>query len=172
MIQHLQLQFGDLANPGLSGVSLQSSTLLKQSRELKLTEILNAKIAADSKEHSATTDYCHDWLSCYAAGDSTPFNPDFFATQNNATDFCRKVWAVIEQIPFGETRSYKDIACAIGHPLAARAVGTATGRNPCLIFRPCHRVIAANGGLGGFAFDLEIKKALLAHESLNLKCYG
>jgi methylated-DNA-[protein]-cysteine S-methyltransferase len=80
-------------------------------------------------------------------------------------EFQRKVWAAIDAIPFGETRSYGDIAEAIGHPGAARAVGTACGRNPLMLFTPCHRVLAARGRIGGYGFcGIEIKKRLLRLE--------
>ncbi|QTO53243.1 methylated-DNA--[protein]-cysteine S-methyltransferase [Duffyella gerundensis] len=81
------------------------------------------------------------------------------------TEFQRKVWAALVSIPFGETRSYKQIAEQIGHPRAMRAVGAANGRNPVSIIAPCHRVIGANGKLTGFAGGLDIKAFLLSLES-------
>ena len=81
------------------------------------------------------------------------------------TEFQRKVWAALVSIPFGETRSYKQIAEQIGHPSAMRAVGAANGRNPVSIIAPCHRVIGANGKLTGFAGGLDIKVFLLSLES-------
>jgi methylated-DNA-[protein]-cysteine S-methyltransferase len=81
------------------------------------------------------------------------------------TDFQKKVWAALLTIPFGETRSYADIARQIGQPTAARAVGAANGRNPISIIAPCHRVIGAGGTLTGFAGGLEAKARLLALES-------
>lgn len=81
------------------------------------------------------------------------------------TEFQKKVWQALVAIPFGETRSYSQIAREIGHPLAVRAVGAANGRNPVSIIAPCHRVIGANGKLTGFAGGLEIKAFLLALEA-------
>lgn len=81
------------------------------------------------------------------------------------TEFQRKVWTALVSIPFGETRSYKQIAEQIGHPSAMRAVGAANGRNPVSIIAPCHRVIGANGKLTGFAGGLDIKAFLLSLES-------
>ncbi|WP_264272955.1 methylated-DNA--[protein]-cysteine S-methyltransferase [Duffyella gerundensis] len=81
------------------------------------------------------------------------------------TEFQRKVWAALVSIPFGETRSYKQIAEQIGHPSAMRAVGAANGRNPVSIIAPCHRVIGVNGKLTGFAGGLDIKAFLLSLES-------
>jgi methylated-DNA-[protein]-cysteine S-methyltransferase len=80
------------------------------------------------------------------------------------TDFQKKVWEALLTIPFGETRSYSQIALQIGKPKAVRAVGAANGRNPLSIVAPCHRVIGASGGLTGFAGGLEAKQYLLALE--------
>jgi methylated-DNA-[protein]-cysteine S-methyltransferase len=80
------------------------------------------------------------------------------------TDFQRKVWNALLTIPFGETRSYGQIAGQIGSPGAVRAVGAANGRNPVSIVAPCHRVIGATGKLTGFAGGLEAKAHLLALE--------
>lgn len=77
------------------------------------------------------------------------------------TDFQKKVWKALEAIPFGETRSYGDLAKNIGNLKAVRAVGAANGRNPISIVVPCHRVIGASGKLTGFAGGLENKEILL-----------
>ncbi|WP_380181080.1 methylated-DNA--[protein]-cysteine S-methyltransferase [Kalamiella sp. sgz302252] len=81
------------------------------------------------------------------------------------TEFQKKVWAALVAIPFGETRSYSEIARDIGHPAAVRAVGAANGKNPISIIAPCHRVIGANGKLTGFAGGLEVKAFLLNIEA-------
>ncbi|MEK7949356.1 methylated-DNA--[protein]-cysteine S-methyltransferase [Luteolibacter soli] len=83
------------------------------------------------------------------------------------TDFQRKVWQALLTIPFGETRSYAQIAEQIGHPTAVRAVGAANGRNPISIIAPCHRVIGSNGKLTGFAGGLEAKALLLGVEGVD-----
>jgi methylated-DNA-[protein]-cysteine S-methyltransferase len=80
------------------------------------------------------------------------------------TDFQRKVWNALLTIPFGETRSYAQIARQIGNPGAGRAVGAANGRNPVSIVAPCHRVIGSTGKLTGFAGGLDAKARLLALE--------
>ncbi|MFZ2447644.1 MAG: methylated-DNA--[protein]-cysteine S-methyltransferase [Syntrophobacteraceae bacterium] len=77
------------------------------------------------------------------------------------TEFEHRVWQAISAIPFGETRSYKQIAEAAGNPAGARAAGRACGRNPVPIIIPCHRVTTAAGRLGGFSGGLDIKRALL-----------
>jgi methylated-DNA-[protein]-cysteine S-methyltransferase len=81
------------------------------------------------------------------------------------TEFQNKVWRALSEIPFGETRSYGEIAKRIGSAKAVRAVGSANGKNPISIIVPCHRVIGASGQLTGFAGGLGIKKQLLTLES-------
>ena len=83
------------------------------------------------------------------------------------TDFQRLVWTEIEKIPYGETRSYRDIAIRIGRPRSYRAVANACGKNPLPIIRPCHRVICSNGEIGGYSINggVTLKKALLKCES-------
>lgn len=80
------------------------------------------------------------------------------------TDFQIRVWQALLSIPFGETRSYRDIAIQIGQPTAVRAVGAANGRNPISIIAPCHRVIGSSGSLTGFAGGLAAKQFLLSLE--------
>lgn len=84
------------------------------------------------------------------------------------TEFQQKVWAALLTIPFGETRSYAQIAEQIGNPNAVRAVGAANGKNPISIIAPCHRVIGSNGRLTGFAGGMEAKAFLLKLESKDL----
>ena len=80
------------------------------------------------------------------------------------TPFQRRVWTALVKIPYGSTRSYRDIAKSIGHPKAFRAVGNANGSNPIPIILPCHRVIESNGGLGGFGHGVKVKEQLLDFE--------
>ncbi|BCS89791.1 methylated-DNA--[protein]-cysteine S-methyltransferase [Pseudodesulfovibrio sediminis] len=84
------------------------------------------------------------------------------------TAFQQQVWAALRAIPFGQVRSYKDIAISIGNPNACRAVGMANAKNPIPIIVPCHRVIGSNGTLTGYALGLETKKKLLSIEGI--KC--
>lgn len=100
-------------------------------------------------------------LAGYFAGTLTRFTVplDF-----RGTEFQREVWAALLTIPFGETRSYGEIAVQIGRPTASRAVGAANGRNPISIIAPCHRVIGSTGKLIGFAGGLVAKQTLLAIE--------
>lgn len=83
------------------------------------------------------------------------------------TEFQNKVWKALREIPKGETRSYKDIAAAVGNPNASRAVGMANNRNPIPVIIPCHRVIGKNGKLVGFAGGLELKEKMLMIERNN-----
>lgn len=85
------------------------------------------------------------------------------------TAFQEAVWRELRKIPAGETRSYADIAAAIGHPKAVRAVGTANGDNHVCVLIPCHRVIRSDGSLGGYGGGLDRKKKLLASEGHALK---
>ena len=90
----------------------------------------------------------------------------------SGTDFQKRVWKSLLNIPYGKTASYKDIAAMIGKPEAVRAVGGACGKNPVPIIVPCHRVISADGNLGGYSGGLRIKKALLkleGHSSSEIK---
>jgi len=82
----------------------------------------------------------------------------------NGTDFRRSVWQALCQIPYGETKSYKQIAQAINNPNACRAVGLANNKNPIWIMIPCHRVIGTNGALTGYGGGLEMKQRLLELE--------
>jgi methylated-DNA-[protein]-cysteine S-methyltransferase len=83
----------------------------------------------------------------------------------HGTEFQQDVWRALQRIPYGETRSYSDIAREIGRPAAVRAVGAANGANPISIVIPCHRVVGSNGSLTGFGGGIETKRWLLALES-------
>ncbi|WP_434609621.1 methylated-DNA--[protein]-cysteine S-methyltransferase [Pseudomonas sp. D2-30] len=97
----------------------------------------------------------------YFAGQRRQFE---LALDFAGTDFQVRVWQALLTIPFGETRSYRDIAIQIGQPTATRAVGAANGRNPISIIAPCHRVIGTSGSLTGFAGGLAAKQYLLSLE--------
>lgn len=100
-------------------------------------------------------------LDEYFAGTRRTFD---FPCRLHGTPFQQRVWAALREIPYGETRSYKQLAEAIGQPNACRAVGMANHANPILIAVPCHRVICADGSPGGYAGGTEMKKALLRLE--------
>ncbi len=101
-------------------------------------------------------------VRAYFAGRLTKFD---LSLAKAGTAFQGRVWSALRKIPFGRTRSYGQIAAAIGSPKAVRAVGSACGANPICLIVPCHRVIGANGSLTGFAFGEATKRHLLALES-------
>lgn len=99
----------------------------------------------------------------YLAGERRYFD---LPLKLEGTPFQQLVWQALRDIPYGETRSYGELAAAIGRPKACRAVGMANHNNPLAIIVPCHRVIGANGRLTGYAGGLEIKRALLKLEGI------
>jgi methylated-DNA-[protein]-cysteine S-methyltransferase len=101
-------------------------------------------------------------LAAYFAGNLKAFN---IPLNIKGTEFQKRVWAALLTMPFGETRSYSQIARRIGHPAAVRAVGAANGRNPISIVAPCHRVVGASGALTRFAGGLDAKRYLLDLEA-------
>ncbi|WP_077799322.1 methylated-DNA--[protein]-cysteine S-methyltransferase [Streptomyces sp. JHA26] len=100
-------------------------------------------------------------LEAYFAGDLLDFT---LPLRLDGTAFQRTVWEQLRKIPYGETRTYGELAAALGNPAASRAVGLANGRNPIGIVVPCHRVIGASGGLTGYGGGLERKQRLLDFE--------
>jgi methylated-DNA-[protein]-cysteine S-methyltransferase len=102
-------------------------------------------------------------LEAYFAGDRTEFDLELDLV---GTGFQRRVWTALLTIPYGETRSYGEIARQIGAPGAFRAVGLANGHNPIGIIVPCHRVIGSNGSLTGYGGGLDRKRALLELEKI------
>jgi len=108
-------------------------------------------------------------LNDYFAGERREFS---FPLDLRGTEFQLACWHALLEIPYGETRSYRDLAEAIGHPHAYRAVGMSNNRNPVAIVVPCHRVIASSGALCGYGGGLEIKRKLLEHERAGLHSYS
>jgi methylated-DNA-[protein]-cysteine S-methyltransferase len=108
-------------------------------------------------------------LGAYFAGQLESFD---IPLKPAGTPFQLRVWSALRDIPFGETRTYGQLASAIGDPSAMRAVGAANGRNPIAIVVPCHRVIGADGSLTGFGGGIERKKFLLRLEGRELRLTG
>ena len=100
-------------------------------------------------------------LDEYFEGKRTVFD---LPLSTQGTTFQQKVWDELLRIPYGKTISYAQLAQAVNHPKACRAAGSANGKNPIAIIIPCHRVINAGGGLGGYAYGLKVKKQLLELE--------
>ena len=115
----------------------------------------------DKNIFSETIEQAFSQLDEYLNGErkefDLPLNP-------KGTHFQQKVWGALLSIPYGETRSYKDISVQVGKPDASRAVGMANHENPIPIFIPCHRVISSDGSLGGYSGGLDIKTNLLQIE--------
>ncbi len=105
-------------------------------------------------------------LQAYFAGERRTFD---WPLAPAGTPFQQAVWAALREIPYGETRTYGQIAARIGRPKACRAVGMANNRNPIAIIVPCHRVVGASGALVGYAAGLSVKEQLLRLEALSLK---
>jgi methylated-DNA-[protein]-cysteine S-methyltransferase len=118
----------------------------------------HADAADDQRVDDPALSACARQLGEYFAGQRKTFE---LPLAPGGTPFQTSVWNALRQIPYGELRSYRDIANSINNTRAVRAVGAANGRNPIPIVVPCHRVIGSDGSLTGFAGGLETKKALL-----------
>lgn len=114
-----------------------------------------------ASEHSTLADRAFKEISEYLNGKRKTFN---FPIAPKGTSFQRKVWSALREIPYGETKTYGEIAAHIGNQQAARAVGNACNKNPLLLAVPCHRILGANGALTGFAAGIEVKERLLLLE--------
>lgn len=112
-------------------------------------------------EDAGPIEYAVAQFNAYFDGDPPKFD---IPLSTNGTAFQERVWGALREIPFGETRSYGEIARDIGRPNASRAVGAANRANHLPIIIPCHRVIGANGSLTGFGGGLDTKQTLLRHE--------
>ncbi len=116
---------------------------------------------ADAAGRSAFSDRVLEQVNEYLDGKRTVFDLSYHVI---GMDFQKKVWNELTQIPYGETRTYKEIAARIGNPKASRAVGMANHNNPLLLIIPCHRVIGSSRKLTGYAGGLEMKQYLLSLE--------
>lgn len=112
-------------------------------------------------ENSALSDQTFEQVCEYLKGERLVFD---FPYELRGTEFQQKVWDALCQIPYGETRTYKDVATMVGNPKASRAVGMANNRNPLMIVVPCHRVVGSSGKLVGYAGGLGMKESLLELE--------
>ena len=124
-------------------------------------------LEADSGEPAeCDPDAARPAIEALAAWFADPANEPDLPLAPRGTPFQQRVWERLREIPSGSTTSYGEIAFEIGRPGAARAVGGAVGRNPLSLIVPCHRVVAADGSIGGFASGLDRKRWLLAHEGV------
>jgi O-6-methylguanine DNA methyltransferase len=148
---------------GVSGtyLGLERTTFPRNSRaEAELALFLNSGHVLESRDYFKSA--VEEFLA-YFNGYKVDFNARLDLSA--ATPFEREVWETTRQIVYGETRSYRWVACEIDKPLAPRAVGQALGRNPLPVIIPCHRVLTSNGKLGGFGGGLAMKQYLLDLES-------
>jgi methylated-DNA-[protein]-cysteine S-methyltransferase len=136
--------------------------LLRADAEGRLTD-LYLRHDGPSTTTNGPFDAVREQLDAYFAGELDRFDLPLAV---HGTDFQKRVWDQLVQIPFGETISYSELARRMGDPKLVRAVGTANGRNPISIIIPCHRVIGADGSLVGYGGGLERKKWLLEHEEV------
>jgi methylated-DNA-[protein]-cysteine S-methyltransferase len=120
------------------------------------------KIPTSHRRDDAGLAHVVDQLDAYFAGELTDFD---MPISMHGTEFQKRVWASLCEIPYGETINYGELARWVGNPKASRAVGLANGRNPVSIVVPCHRVIGANGSLTGYGGGLDRKVWLLEHEA-------
>jgi O-6-methylguanine DNA methyltransferase len=145
---------------GICTISLRDG---REAFEKKLRgRVANALILESAGAHEPI----HGQLEAYFNGQRRDF---LVGLDLRGTSFQMQTWKALMRIPYGETRSYQDIAKRIGSPRAVRAIGQANGKNPVPIIVPCHRVVRANGDLGGFGAGLDLKKYLLGLEQSQAK---
>lgn len=159
----MKLSFMQMASPVGSLKLVANDTALvavvwenenpKRLRLAELTEQIDHPILLETQKQ----------LTEYFAGTRQQFD---LPLDFEGTEFQKKVWQALLTIPFGQTRSYRDIAQQVGNVKAVRAVGAANGKNPISIIAPCHRVVGANGKLIGFAGGLDNKEILLKLEKI------
>jgi methylated-DNA-[protein]-cysteine S-methyltransferase len=102
-------------------------------------------------------------VAAYFEGDVLAI--DAVPVRETSGPFIERAWELMRATPAGSTRTYTELAAAAGRPDAVRAAGSACARNGCALFVPCHRILRSDGGLGGFRWGLDVKRALLAHEA-------
>jgi len=144
----------------MSPAGLRATTLPHTSRDGALGDVL--ALGANTEAPEAELNGLADRLRRYGRGEPVAF-PDSLDL-DGVSPFLRAVWEATRDIPRGQTCSYGELAARVGRPGAARAVGQAMARNPWPIVVPCHRVVASDGGLGGYGGGLDMKRRLLSLE--------
>lgn len=134
--------------------------IIKISYQEKIQSIKLVDKVGPINEKTEISDKIFNQIEKYLKGEIKDFHI-YDKLEIKATNFQKSVWEELIKIPYGETRTYKDIAEKINNPKATRAVGSAIGKNPFLILIPCHRVIRSDGKLGGFAYRISVKEKLL-----------
>ncbi|MCA9369359.1 methylated-DNA--[protein]-cysteine S-methyltransferase [Candidatus Woesebacteria bacterium] len=140
-------------------MNLSTNTITTHYQDDKLVEV---RLNQPKRSPSANLNKVSEQLDEYFTGKRKVFQLDLAPS---GTPFQKKVWQALQNIPYGETKTYQDIANSIGRPTASRAVANAIGANPIPIIIPCHRVIRSDGTLGGYSGGVTIKKQLLSLES-------
>lgn len=146
----------------ITGLYLLSSPLNADHRGKNSPGIATAR-SGESRE-TPLIKKAYEQLSEYFAGTRKEFE---LPLAPKGTEFQKKVWTELQKIPYGETRSYGEIAASIGNPKACRAIGGANHNNPIMIMIPCHRVIGANGSMTGYGGGIRVKEYLLELEQKN-----
>ena len=129
-------------------------------------ELLSLKIRNDIEAESIETDFIKNiknQLNEYFSGQRQNFD---IKINYKGTEFQKLVWKELQKIPYGKTKSYSEIAIALGKPNTQRAVGSACNKNPIMLIIPCHRVISKNGNIGGFVYGNIVKQKLLELENI------
>jgi len=144
----------------LSPAGLRAVTLSRRDREAALSQVLALGAREEARDDEVGD--LPERLRRYARGEPVAFTDALDLSA--ATPFQRAIWQAAQEIPYGQTRSYGWLAARVGKPRAARAVGQAMAANPWSIIVPCHRVVASNGGLGGYGGGLDMKERLLLLE--------
>ena len=146
---------------GIRLIDLHGTSFSELSERLDVEIVQGGTRTASVNQDLARQDLARQEIEEYLNGDRKSFT---FPLDMQGTPFQIEVWNELLNIPYGETRSYGEIAAAVGRPRAARAVGSAIGANPLSIIVPCHRVIGKNGSLVGFGGGLRLKERLLLLE--------
>ena len=133
--------------------------------EIGVTGVAPRNSYVKAKENQYSQQGAEELLA-YFCGERTRFS---VALDLSGTDFQKQVWSALCEIPFGESRTYTQIAERLGRPSSVRAVANAIGRNPCLVLVPCHRVLGKDGSLTGFSAGLSMKKELLELEKISFR---
>ena len=145
--------------------NIHQRTAITEGGIIGLVLLINHWLGVPASVASPLLDAAEAQLREYFAGTRRTFD---LPLAPRGTAFQQRVWAALRAIPYGETRTYGELAAAIGSPSASRAVGMANHHNPIPIVIPCHRVIGANGTLTGYTGGLEIKRKLLALEGITI----
>ncbi len=158
------LEFLDVNMPGGPTLRLIASATGIRAIEFHPARTTSARL----NPHNSLMQEAARQLQTYFSGDRREFQ---LPLDPEGTDFQKRVWRELQAIPYGETRTYAQVARAIGAPRSVRAVGAANGANPIPIVVPCHRVIGAGGNLVGYGGGLPLKKRLLALEGCNMDLF-